>query len=358
MLYREAGDFSTNYREDNQTFPIRFDRYRYYAIMLIAFLVIPFFVNDYWVNAIFLPFLIYSIAALGLNILTGYCGQVSLGTGGFMAVGAYAVYKLMTAFPDINVLIHIVLAGGVTAFVGVLFGLPSLRIKGFYLAVATLAAQFFLVWVFNRVPWFYNYSASGQINAPDRTFLGFTVTGAKTEAWVAYLVCLVFVTISAIVARNMTRGALGRSWMAIRDMDIAAEIIGANPLKAKLIAFAISSFFVGISGALYFSVYLGAVEVGEVFGINKSFLVLFMIIIGGLGSVFGSFAGAAFLVLLPVLLKNVLVGYFGWQTDVTAHLEFMIIGGLIVWFLIIEPHGLAQLWRLGKEKLRTWPFPY
>ena len=358
MLYREAGDFSTNYREDNQTFPIKFDRYRYYAIMLIAFLVIPFIVNDYWVNAIFLPFLIYAIAALGLNILTGYCGQVSLGTGGFMAVGAYAVYKLMTAFPDINVLIHIVLAGGITALVGILFGLPSLRIKGFYLAVATLAAQFFLVWVFNRVPWFYNYSASGQINAPERTFLGFTVTGAETEAWVAYLVCLVFVTISAIVARNMTRGALGRSWMAIRDMDIAAEIIGVNPLKAKLSAFAISSFFVGISGALYFSVYLGAVEVGEVFGINKSFLVLFMIIIGGLGSVFGSFAGAAFLVLLPVLLKNVLVGYFGWQTDVAAHLEFMIIGGLIVWFLIVEPHGLAQLWRLGKEKLRTWPFPY
>ena len=358
MLYREAGDFSTNYREDNQTFPIKFDRYRYYAIMLIAFLVVPFFVNDYWVNAIFLPFLIYAIAALGLNILTGYCGQVSLGTGGFMAVGAYAVYKLMTAFPDINVLIHIVLAGGVTALVGILFGLPSLRIKGFYLAVATLAAQFFLVWVFNRVPWFYNYSASGQINAPERTFLGFTVTGAETEAWVAYLVCLVFVTISAIVARNMTRGALGRSWMAIRDMDIAAEIIGVNPLKAKLSAFAISSFFVGISGALYFSVYLGAVEVGEVFGINKSFLVLFMIIIGGLGSVFGSFIGAAFLVLLPVLLKNVLVGYFGWQTDVAAHLEFMIIGGLIVWFLIVEPHGLAQLWRLGKEKLRTWPFPY
>ena len=358
MLYREAGDFSTSYREDNQTFPIRFDRYRYYLVMLVAFLVLPFFVNDYWVNAIFLPFLIYSIAALGLNILTGYCGQVSLGTGGFMAVGAYAVYKLMTAFPDVNVLIHIVLAGGVTALVGILFGLPSLRIKGFYLAVATLAAQFFLVWVFNRIPWFYNYSASGQINAPERTFLGFTVTGAETEEWVAYLVCLVFVTLSAIIARNMTRGALGRSWTAIRDMDIAAEIIGVNPLKAKLSAFAISSFFVGISGALYFAVYLGAVEVGEVFGINKSFLVLFMIIIGGLGSVFGSFAGAAFLVLLPVFLKNVLVGYFGWQTDVAAHLEFMIIGGLIVWFLIVEPHGLAQLWRLGKEKLRTWPFPY
>ena len=153
MFYREAGDFSTTYREDSQTFPIKFDRYRYYAVLLIAFAIIPFLLNDYWVNAIFLPFLIYSIAAIGLNILTGYCGQVSLGTGGFMAVGAYATYKLMTAFPEVSMVVHILLAGGITAFVGVLFGLPSLRIKGFYLAVATLAAQFFLVWLFNRVPW-------------------------------------------------------------------------------------------------------------------------------------------------------------------------------------------------------------
>ena len=358
MLYRETGDFSSTYEQDSQTFPIKFDRYRYYFVLAVAFLVIPFFVNDYWANAVLLPFLIYSIAAIGLNILTGYCGQVSLGTGGFMAVGAYAVYKLMTAFPDLNVLIHIILAGGVTAAVGILFGLPSLRIKGFYLAVATLAAQFFLVWLFNRIPWFYNYSASGQINAPERTFMGVAITGPNTDAWSTYLVCLVFVFVSAILARNLTRGSLGRSWMAIRDMDIAAEIIGVNPLKAKLTAFAVSSFFVGISGALYFAVYLGAIEVGEVFGINKSFLVLFMIIIGGLGSIFGSFAGAAFLVLLPVFLKNVLVGGLGWPTDVAAHIEFMIIGGLIVAFLIAEPHGLAQLWRLAKEKLRTWPFPY
>ena len=358
MLYRETGDFSSTYEQDSQTFPIKFDRYRYYFVLAVAFLVIPFFVNDYWANAVLLPFLIYSIAAIGLNILTGYCGQVSLGTGGFMAVGAYAVYKLMTAFPDLNVLIHIILAGGVTAAVGILFGLPSLRIKGFYLAVATLAAQFFLVWLFNRIPWFYNYSASGQINAPERTFMGVAVTGPNTDAWSTYLICLVFVFVSAIIARNLTRGSLGRSWMAIRDMDIAAEIIGVNPLKAKLTAFAVSSFFVGISGALYFAVYLGAIEVGEVFGINKSFLVLFMIIIGGLGSIFGSFAGAAFLVLLPVFLKNVLVGGLGWPTDVAAHIEFMIIGGLIVAFLIAEPHGLAQLWRLAKEKLRTWPFPY
>jgi branched-chain amino acid transport system permease protein len=172
MFYREAGDFKTSYQDDNQTFPIKFDRYRYYFVLFVAFAIIPFMINDYWVNAVFLPFLIYAIAAIGLNILTGYCGQVSLGTGGFMAVGAYAVYKLMTMFPEVSVLIHIVLAGVITACVGVLFGLPSLRIKGFYLAVATLAAQFFLVWLFNRVPWFYNYSASGQISAPERTFLG------------------------------------------------------------------------------------------------------------------------------------------------------------------------------------------
>ena len=337
---------------------IKFDRYRYYAVLFIAFAVIPFIINDYWANAIFLPFLIYAIAAIGLNILVGYCGQVSLGTGGFMAVGAYAVYKLMTTFPEVSILIHVVLAGGITAIVGVLFGLPSLRIKGFYLAVATLAAQFFLVWLFNRVPWFYNYSASGQISSPERTVLGVPVTGANTDAWASYMVCLVFVTISAIIARNLTRGSMGRKWMAIRDMDIAAEIIGVNPLTAKLSAFAVSSFFIGVAGALFFAVYLGAVEVGEVFGINKSFLVLFMIIIGGLGSIFGSFAGAAFLVLLPVFLKNVLVGTLGWPTDLAAHLEFMIVGGLIIVFLIAEPHGLAQLWRVAKEKLRLWPFPY
>ena len=358
MFYREAGDFKTSYVDDDQTFPIKFDRYRYYAVMFAAFAIIPFMVNDHWVNAIFLPFLIYSIAATGLNILVGYCGQVSLGTGGFMAVGAYAVYKLMTAFPDVNIVFHIVAAGGITAIVGVMFGLPSLRIKGFYLAVATLAAQFFLVWLFNRVPWFYNYSASGQINAPERFLFGEAVTGPNVNAWAVYLFCLVFVTITAILARNLTRGTVGRKWMAIRDMDIAAEIIGVNPLAAKMSAFAVSSFFIGISGALFFAVYLGAAETGEAFGITKSFLILFMIIIGGLGSIFGSFAGAAFLVLLPVLLKVVGADWLGIPTDIVAHFQLVIVGGLIILFLVLEPHGLAQLWRVAKEKLRLWPFPH
>ncbi len=192
------------------------------------------------------------------------------------------------------------LAGAITACVGVLFGLPQLRIKGFYLAVATLAAQFFLVWIFNRVPWFYNYSASGQINAPERDIFWSAVTGANADSWATYLFCSNILTVCGIVARNLDAGSIGRKWMAIRDMDIAAEIIGVNPLSAKLSAFAVSSFFIGYPGRLFFAVYLGAVEVGEAFGINKSFLMLFMIIIGGLGSIFGSFAGAAFLVFMPV----------------------------------------------------------
>ena len=358
MIYREAGDFKTTYAADAQAFPIRMDRAAYYALLAAAFVVAPFVVTGYWSNAILLPFLIWAIAALGLNILTGYCGQLSLGTGGFMAVGAFAAFKLMTAFPGLSIVFVVLAAGLVTAAVGVLFGLPSLRIKGFYLAVATLAAQFFLVWLFNKVPWFMNHSATGQITAPVRAILGIQVTGAAAAPAAKYLFCLAILFVLALVAKNLTRGKVGRSWMAIRDMDIAAEIIGVNPLAAKLSAFAVSSFFVGVAGALYFTIYMGAVEVTDAFGIRVSFLVLFMIIIGGLGSILGSFLGAAFMVLMPILLKNLMVGGFGWASDLAAHVEIMLLGLLIMAVLIVEPHGLAQLWRLAKEKLRLWPFPH
>ena len=358
MFYRESGDFKTSYSGDQQIFPIAFDRWVVIAFCAFAFVVVPFLINDYWEKSVLVPVLVWSLAALGLNILTGYCGQVSLATGGFMAVGAYASYKLTTSFPEMNMFIVILLSGGVTALVGIVFGLPSLRIKGFYLAVATLASQFFLVWLFNKVPWFYNYSASGQISAPERFVFGIAISGPNSPPWATYLFCLTFVVVFALIAKNLTRGRLGRSWMAIRDMDIAAEIIGVPPLKTKLSAFAVSSFYIGISGALFFMVYLGAAEPTEAFGIEKSFLVLFMIIIGGLGSIFGSFIGAAFMILMPVLFKNIMVGGLGWPTDLVAHLIFMLIGGLIMFFLIVEPHGLAQLWRVTKEKLRLWPFPH
>lgn len=358
MFYREAGDFKTTYSADQQNFPIRLDRYAIYALLAFAFLVVPFFINDYWEKSVLLPFLVWAMAALGLNILTGYCGQVSLGSGGFMAVGAYACYKLMVAFPWMNLFVIVILAGLITAMVGIAFGLPSLRIKGFYLAVATLAAQFFLVWLFNKVPWFYNYSASGQISAPERDMFGIILTGPNAAPWATYLFCLTLVVVFAFIARNLVRGRIGRSWMAIRDMDIAAEIIGVPPLQAKLSAFAVSSFYIGMAGAMLFALYLGSAEPTEAFGISKSFLVLFMVIIGGLGSILGSFLGAAFLVLMPVLLKNIMVGTLGWPADIAAHFELLFIGALIMFFLIVEPHGLAQLWRVTKEKLRLWPFPH
>ena len=299
------------------------------------------------------------MAAIGLNILTGYCGQVSLGTGGFMAVGAFATYKIMTFYPDLNIMIIVLLSGVITAFVGILFGLPSLRIKGFYLAVATLASQFFIIWLFNKVPWFYNYSDTGQITVSERTMFGVAVTGANAPPYATYLFCLILVVVLGFAAKNMIRSKIGRSWMAIRDMDIAAEIIGVPPLKTKLSAFAISSFYIGIAGSLYFAVYLGALEVTESFDIMAiSFPVLFMIIIGGLGSMLGSFLGAAFIVLLPIFLKNVMVDLIGLSAVTAKHFEITIWGLLMVVFLILEPHGLARLWSIAKEKLRKWPFPY
>ena len=358
MLYRETGDFRSTYEADQRYFPIRQDRWAFALALAVAFLVIPFFINDYWEKAVFVPVLIYALAAIGLNILTGYCGQLSLGTGGFMAVGAYATYKLMTQFPDLNMAFIVLIAGGITALVGTAFGLPSLRIKGFYLAVATLAAQFFLVWLFNRVPWFYNYSASGQITSPTRTIFGIEVTGATSPPWATYLFCLTVLVASGFLARNLVRGRIGRSWQAIRDMDIAAEIIGVDPLRAKLSAFAVSSFYIGMAGSLYFAVWLGAAETGEAFGIDQSFLVLFMIIIGGLGSMLGSVLGAAFMVLMPILLKNLLVNGIGLVAVTAKHIEITAFGALIVFFLIVEPHGFARLWAILKEKLRLWPFPY
>jgi branched-chain amino acid transport system permease protein len=358
MLYREVGQFKTSYAADQAIFPIAQERWIVVAFLGVAFLVVPFFVSSYSANAVLLPFLIFGLAALGLNILTGYCGQLSLGTGAFLGVGAYASFKLMTAFPDLNLVIVLVLSGLVTAAVGMLFGLPSLRIKGFYLAVATLAAQFFLVWLFYRWGWLRNDNATGQITVPPRDFFGVLITGPSAAPWAKYLFTLGVVVLLAFGAKNLARGRAGRSWMAIRDMDIAAELIGIKPLGAKMTAFGVSSFYIGVAGALMFAVWLGAAEAGETFGIQNSFLILFMIIIGGLGTVLGSFLGAGFLVLMPILLKNTMVDALGVSAVNAKHLEYVIMGLLIIVFLIIEPHGLARLWQIMKEKLRLWPFPY
>lgn len=358
MIYRETGQFKPSYKSDTAVFPIAQDRWVVIFFVAILVLVVPFFGTEYLFQAILIPVLIYSVAAIGLNILTGYCGQLSLGTGGFMAVGAVACYKLSTAFPEMNLVVVLMMSGLITAGVGLIFGIPSLRIKGFYLAVATLAAQFFLNWLFNKIAWFQNYTPSGTLTMPPREVFGTLITGAAAEPHHRYLFCLGVVIILALAATNIVRGPVGRAWMAIRDMDIAAELIGFRPFQTKLLAFSVSSFYVGVAGALALAVWLGSVETAEAFDINQSFQILFMIIIGGLGSMLGSFIGAAFIVLTPIVLTNVMVYWFGFEAVTAKHFEFIFFGGLIIFFLIVEPHGMARLWQIAKEKLRLWPFPH
>jgi branched-chain amino acid transport system permease protein len=358
MLYREAGQFKTSYAADMAVFPLRQDRIGLALVLVVAFVVIPLAGNDFLLNAVMIPFLVFALAAIGLNLLTGYAGLLSLGTGAFMGVGAYACYKLTTIFPGVNILIWVIVSGFFAAAIGAVFGLPSLRIKGFYLAVATLAAQFFLQWCFVRIPWLYNNNSSGAIEVPLRTLFGIPVTGATAATTTRYLVVLTIVVGMTAVASNLVRGRIGRMWMAVRDMDIAAELIGIRLLQTKLLAFAVSAFYCGVAGALMVFLWYGGAE-AEVFDISQSFSILFMVIIGGLGSLTGSYFGAALIYILPIILRLVLpklgLPLPPAQID---HLTAMTVGALIVVFLILEPNGLARLWQIGKQKLRVWPFPY
>ncbi|MGE4167436.1 MAG: branched-chain amino acid ABC transporter permease, partial [Xanthobacteraceae bacterium] len=260
--------------------------------------------------------------------------------------------------PDVNIIVWIDCSGFFSAAVGVLFGLPSLRIKGFYLAVATLAAQFFLSWCFIRVPWLYNYNVSGAIEVPTQTLFGVPITGPNSAPVTRYMIVLAIVIAMTWLASNLIRGRIGRMWMAVRDMDIAAELIGIRLLNTKLLAFAVSSFYCGVDGAMMVFLWYGGAE-AEVFNINQSFTILFMVIIGGLGSLIGSFFGAALIYILPIILRIVPADLgMPLHAATVEHLTFIIVGTLIIVFLIVEPHGLARLWQIGKQKLRVWPFPY
>jgi branched-chain amino acid transport system permease protein len=358
MLYREVGQYKASYAADMAIFPILQDRIGIVVILLIAFVGLPLIGNEFMLNTILIPFLIFSLAAIGLNLLTGYTGLLSLGTGAFMGVGAYACLKLTTAFPQVNIVVWIIASGFFSAAVGVLFGLPSLRIKGFYLAIATLAAQFFLEWCFIRIPWLYNNSVSGAIEVPLRTFAGIAVTGPTATALTRYLTVLSIVVVMTWVASNLVHGRIGRMWMAVRDMDLAAELIGIRLLRTKLLAFAVSSFYCGVAGAMLVFLWYGGAE-AEVFAIDQSFLILFMVIIGGLGTLIGSFFGSALIYILPIALRTI-PGTFGLPIHPAAaeQLTFVIVGALIVVFLVLEPNGLARLWQIAKQKLRVWPFPY
>src|SRR5471030_2880510 len=244
MIYREAGQFKTSYQADNQIFPIRQDRLALIAALITAVFLLPYFASPYMLSAIMIPFLIFALAALGLNILTGYAGQLSLGTAAFMAVGAFAAYNFMARLPGLPLLLAFVLGGLSAAAVGIAFGLPSLRIRGFYLAASTLATQFFVIWCLTKIPYLTNYSSSGVITAQKIVIFGVQFDTPDRK----YLLVLGVVAVMALMAKNLIRSSTGRAWMAVRDMDMAAEVIGVRPVRTKLLAFAVSSFYCGVAG--------------------------------------------------------------------------------------------------------------
>jgi len=358
MFYRENGQFKTTYAADQQIFAIAQDRWAILALIAFAFIGVPMLADEYLFRAIFIPFLILALAAVGVNILVGYCGQISLGSGAFMAVGAYAAYNTFVRIEGMPLLLALLSGGFFATLVGIFFGIPSLRVKGLYLAVATLAAQFFCDWAFLRIGWFTHGNPSGSVSVSNLQVFGLPVESPLQK----YLFCLALLVLFALLAKNLVRSAIGREWMAIRDMDVAAAVIGIRPMYAKLSAFAVSSFIIGVAGALWGFVHLGAWEPAA-FSVDRSFQLLFMVIIGGLGSIMGSFFGAAFIVVLPIVLNQLLPALGSLvgveiSTAAISHTEFMVFGALIVWFLIVEPHGLAKLWSIGKQKLRLWPFPH
>lgn len=355
MIYIETGQFVTDYRADKSIFRLNQERWGFYLLLAIVFILVPFIGNDYWFSAILIPFLVLSLAGLGLNLLTGYAGQLSLGSAAFMAVGAFAAYNFHLRIEGLPFLISFILGGFTAAIVGILFGLPSLRIKGFYLLVSTLAAQFFVLWVFTNFSWFSNNSSSGVITAPQLIIWGHDFSTPVGR----YLLTLGIVVALGFLAKSIVRSELGRNWMAVRDMDTAAAVIGISIPKTKLLAFGISSFFLGIAGSLWAFTYLGTVE-PHGFDLTRSFQILFIIIIGGMGSILGNFLGAAFIVLLPILLSNISAGLFAGAIDPgqLENFQKIIFGALIIFFLIKEPQGLAKVWQTFKQRSRVWPLRF
>lgn len=325
------------------------------ALLLMAYVVVPLTGNDYWLNAILIPFLVLSLAGLGLNLLTGYTGQTSVGAAGFMAVGAFATYGFLLRLPELGLPVALLGGGLISAVVGYVFGLPSSRIKGFYLMVTTLAAQFFLEWLFVKFPWFYNYGSSGTISAPKLALFSHDLSTPLGR----YLLTLSTVLLLTWVALNLVKSQVGRNWMAIRDMDTAAAVIGIPVVRYKHLAFAVSSFYLGIAGALWAFTYLGTASASS-FDINRSFQILFIIIIGGMGSIAGNFVGAAFISLLPILLSHAGQAFFGGAVDAgqLQNLQKIIFGALIILFLIKEPEGLIRLLGNLRERLGHWPLRF
>jgi branched-chain amino acid transport system permease protein len=355
VIHRECGVLKTTYEADMALYPLPIARYAVAAVAVLFFLVIPLSLHEYYLSIANLVS-IAIIGALGLNILVGYTGQVSIGHGAFMSVGAYTAANFATRL-DAPWPVNLLAGGLMAAAVGAVVGIPSLRIKGLYLAIATLAGQLIIEWTINHVT-FISGGVAASIEVP-RPRIGSWVLSSHRAM---YYFLLTFVVIAIVGTMNLMRSRIGRAFIAIRDQDIAAEIIGIDIFRYKLLAFAISSFYAGVTGVLY-TYFLGVANY-EQFQITVSIDYLAMIIIGGLGSVLGSIFGAIFITLLPIVIRYAMEAFggmlFSEQTvlNLIANLRLMLFGVLIIVFLVVEPEGLNRLWRNIRSYFRVWPFAY
>ena len=355
MIHRESGLLKTSYQADMALYPLPIARWAVAAIAALAFLVVPLLLSDYYLSILNLVS-VAIVGALGLNILVGYTGQVSIGHGAFMSVGAYTAANLAVRL-GAPFWISLPLGGLMAALIGAIVGVPSLRIKGLYLAIATLAGQLIMEWTINHVTWI-SGGVQASIEVPRPTVFGNPINTQREM----YYFLLVFVVLAIAGVMNLMRTRVGRAFIAIRDQDIAAEIIGINIFKYKLLAFAISSFYAGVTGVLY-TYYLGIANY-EQFQITTSIDYLAMIIIGGLGSVLGSVFGAIFVTLLPIVIRSVMEAFGGFLfssgavLNIIPNLRLIIFGLLIIVFLVVEPEGLNRLWRNIRSYFRVWPFAY
>jgi branched-chain amino acid transport system permease protein len=323
------------------------------AALLLVYVLVPLIGSDYWLSALIIPTIVMGLAGIGLNLLMGYTGLMSLGAAAFMAVGAFSSYNLLLRVPFLPLPIVLVIAGGIAAVMGVVFGLPSLRIRGFYLSAPTLGAQFFFVWLFVNYRWFSNNSMSLTISAPRLQFLGWNLGSPSGR----YLLVAVTTGLLLWLARTIVYSRIGRDWMAIRDMETAAAVAGVAIAKRKLQAYAVSSFICGIAGALWVFGYLGTAD-ANTFDLAKSFQILFIVLIGGSASLFGNFLGAAFIVLTPIVLEIVVptIGLGDWIGEgAIANIQPVIFGVIIIFLLIREPDGLASLVTRVFRRLAVWP---
>jgi branched-chain amino acid transport system permease protein len=355
VIHRECGVLKTTYEADMALYPLPIARWTVGAIALLMFAVVPLVLDDYYLSILNL-ISIAVVGALGLNILVGYTGQISIGHGAFMSVGAYtaANFAVRLGFPF---WLALPLGGLMAALIGVIVGMPSLRIKGLYLAIATLAGQLIIEWTINHVTWI-SGGAQASIEVPRPQLFGYVIATQRQM----YFFLLVFVVLAVTGTLNLVRSRIGRAFIAIRDHDIAAEIIGIDIFRYKLLAFAVSSFYAGVTGVLY-TYYLGVANY-EQFQITTSVDYLAMIIIGGLGSVLGSIFGAIFVTLLPILIRLLMEAFGGLVfsaadvRNIIPNLRLIAFGALIIFFLVVEPEGLSRLWRNIRTYFRVWPFAY